>query len=423
MKKLSMILIIVGILILIDIYAFKSLRLLISTTNKTEWKWFLYSLYGFSTLITYGILIFIHFNFTRDVNALVNPYYIFLGFGILVLILLPKLIVTIFHLLDDLIHLIKHVVYFLIRRPVTANESGDIMTRWEFLTKVGWFLSIVPFAGTLYGMLYGRFAFRVVKKKISFPNFPASANGLRIVQISDTHLGSFYRNKKQVQKGFDLVKSLNPDIIVFTGDMVNNATHETRGFEEIFKTLRSRYGNYSVLGNHDYGDYVDWPSRSAKKENLDQLIDFQEKAGFKVLLNEMVEFKTDSGEIIEIIGVENWGANGFTKYGDLSKALRNSNPNNFQILLSHDPSHWEAQVMGKTEIDLTLSGHTHGMQFGVEIPGVMKWSPAQYRYKRWGGLYQEGKQKLYVNRGFGYIGFPGRVGMPPEITLLELYKS
>ena len=373
--------------------------------------------------MTYGILIYIFTHFSRDVAQQINYYFFYMGFGVVLLLLIPKLVIAIFHVLDDIIDVFKRLLKFFIQNPQTKDAPGNLLTRWQFISKIGWILAILPFTGMLYGMIRGRYAFRVLKEKLTFPNLPASANGLRIVHISDIHIGSFFEDREVVQRGFDMVNALNPDIIFFTGDMVNNFASETDGFEENFKSLKAKYGKYSILGNHDYGDYVNWESDAVKAESLERLKEFQTKMGFKLLLNEWVPFKTDQGEMFEIIGVENWGEGGFAKYGDLDKAMQGTNPDRFQILLTHDPSHFEAKVLGKTKIDLTLSGHTHGMQLGVEIPGIIKWSPAQYKYKRWGGLYNEASQYIYVNRGFGYIGFPGRVGMPPEITLIELYKG
>ena len=411
------------LVIAIDFYAFKSLRLVTSSWNNAVFRIIAHIFYVMTSVMTYGILIYMFTHFSRDVVHHVNYYFFYMGFGLVLLFLIPKLVIAIFHVFDDIVDVFKRLLKFFIQNPETQDAPGNLLTRWQFISKMGWLLAILPFTGMLYGMIRGRYAFRVIRQDLTFPNFPASANGLKIVQISDIHIGSFFNDHEAVQRGFDMVNSLDPDIILFTGDMINNFASETDGFEEAFKSLKAKYGKYSILGNHDYGDYVNWESGTARAENIERLKEFQNKIGFKLLLNEWVPFITPDGERIEIIGVENWGDGGFTKYGDLDKAMKGTNSDNFQILMSHDPSHFEAEVLGKTKIDLTLSGHTHGMQFGVEIPGIIKWSPVQYRYKRWGGLYKEGAQKIYVNRGFGYIGFPGRVGMPPEITLLELNRS
>jgi len=244
---------------------------------------------------------------------------------------------------------------------------------------------------------------------------------LKLVHISDIHSGSF-DSLEAVQRGIDLINAQNADIICFTGDLVNNDSREIEPFIQDFKALKSKYGIYSCLGNHDYGDYKHWKSKEVKQQNLETLFKHHQAMGFKLLNNSNVEL-TNKGEKIVILGVENWGKPPFPQHGDLDKALKNVNNADFKILLSHDPSHWDYKVLTHpTNIDLTLSGHTHGMQFGVEIPGF-KWSPIKYLYPRWAGLYQEATQYLYVNRGFGFLGFPGRVGIWPEITVIELKKA
>ena len=243
---------------------------------------------------------------------------------------------------------------------------------------------------------------------------------MKVVQFSDAHLGSFNGNKKEVTRGLEMINALEPDVILFTGDIVNNFAEETKGWQESFSNLRAKYGKFSILGNHDYGDYSEWESIEAKQKNLEGVMKFHEDAGFRLLLDENIELVKNQ-ERIRIIGVQNWGK-GFAQYGNLKKAIQHTQEEEFQILLSHDPTHWDEEVIPNSKIDLTLSGHTHGMQFGVNL-GKFKYSPAQHRYKRWSGLYKKGKQFLYVNKGFGFIAFPGRVGMPPEITFLELYPK
>ncbi len=241
------------------------------------------------------------------------------------------------------------------------------------------------------------------------------------MHISDFHLGSFNKDFATVQPGIDLINALNPDYIFFTGDLVNNYADETDGWENILSSLKAKYGKFSVLGNHDYGDYVGWETDLEKKKNLESLKAFHQKVGFKLLLNEHVKLNIDD-EYIQLIGVENWGTGGFAQYGKLKYAMRDVKSNVCQILLSHDPSHWEAEVIPNTGVDLTLSGHTHAMQFGIRL-GNFKYSPIQHRYKQWSVLYQNEQKKLYVNRGFGFLGFPGRVGMAPEITHIILHAE
>ncbi|MGZ3884494.1 MAG: metallophosphoesterase, partial [Bacteroidia bacterium] len=254
------------------------------------------------------------------------------------------------------------------------------------------------------------------------PNLPEAFDGFKIVQISDIHCGSFLSDAALI-KAFDILHKQKPDLILFTGDLVNNIATETHDYIEQYKSLKAPYGVYSVLGNHDYGDYVSWESGEAKRANLDSLKKIQADCGWKLLMNEHVALEKD-GEKIALIGIENWSAsNRFPKKGRLDLAYKGAEQYPFKILMSHDPSHWDQQVRKDyPNIDLTLSGHTHGMQFGIEIPGF-KWSPVQYLYKQWAGLYKQDNQYLYVNRGLGFLGYPGRLGIWPEITVLELKKA
>jgi hypothetical protein len=425
MKNYLPLILFIVVILAIDLYAFKSLRLLTAGWTKSAWKNGVQVAYWVTSIAAYTMLIYAVITY-RTGQAKMDYYFFFMGFGILLLIFIPKLVVSFFHLAEDLLHLLRRIAAFFIRNfepDETVASSTSNITRWQFLTRVGWVLAALPFISILYGMGRGRYNFRTERVSLRFPHLPPSLSGLKIVHISDIHIGSFFNNTEAVKKGVERVNELDPDLIFFTGDMVNNYADELEGMEEVIGSLRAKYGKFSILGNHDYGDYVQWESNEAKAANLSKLKDYHKRMGFRLLANEWVEFQSDSGEFLEIIGVENWGQGGFSKYGDLAKAMTGTDPSKFQFLLSHDPSHWDAEVMNKTEVDLTLSGHTHGMQFGVEIPGIIKWSPVKYRYPRWGGLYTEGKQHLYVNRGFGYIGFPGRVGMPPEITLIELHRG
>jgi len=422
MKNYLPLIVFIAVLLAIDLYAFKSFRLVSSGFSKSIWRNWALIAYWITSIAAYGMLIYAILTY-REAQAKMDYYLFFMGFGILMLIFIPKLVVSLFHLTEDIIHLFRRITAYFVRsfEPTeTAASSTSGISRWQFISRIGWAVAAIPFISILYGIWRGRYGFRTEKVKLAFDNLPASFKGFKIVHISDIHIGSFFNNYEAVKRGVDMVNALEPDLILFTGDMVNNYADEVKGWEETLGSLKAKYGKYSIFGNHDYGDYVQWESEAAKKANLEKLAVYHEKMGFKLMTNEWTEFKSPEGEAIEIIGLENWGQGGFSKYGDLSKAMQGTNSERFQILMSHDPSHWDAEVMNKTKIDLALAGHTHGMQFGVEIPGWIKWSPVKYRYPRWGGLYTEGKQHLYVNRGFGYIGFPGRVGMPPEITLIEL---
>jgi predicted MPP superfamily phosphohydrolase len=276
---------------------------------------------------------------------------------------------------------------------------------------------------TLFGTLvYGfsnKYSYQLKKQKLVYKNLPSSFKGLKIVQISDIHSGSF-TDKTAVQAGVTKIMNQKPDLILFTGDLVNDRASEMKDYMEVFSQLKAPLGVFSILGNHDYGDYVHWENSGIKTANLERLKEVHAELGWRLLMNEHVPLERN-GEQIALLGIENWSSKGnFPKYGKMEQAYSGTEKYPFKILMSHDPSHWEAEVQKKYgDIDLMLSGHTHGMQFGLEIPGF-KWSPVQYMYKQWAGLYEQGDQKLYVNRGFGFIGYPGRVGILPEITVLEL---
>ncbi len=423
MRTILPFIIFILIFIAIDLYAYKALRLPVSGWSNPLWKNAAYGVYWLSSVLVYVFIAVAVYRYNRGQDV-ADYYFFFMSFGLLMLVFMPKLVVAFFHLFDDLIHLFKKVATHFVRTTSPDTPAGEGITRWQFLTRIGWVLAALPFLGIIYGISSGRYRFRTVSRKLNFAHLPDWADGLRIVHISDIHIGSFFNNHEAVRNGLDKINALKPDLILFTGDLVNNYAKELDGWEPLLGGLKARLGKYSVMGNHDYGDYVKWDNKEERDANIQDLHKRHEKIGFKLLLNAHEAIDPENqGTPLEIIGVENWGLGGFSKYGDLNKALEGTADERFQVLLSHDPSHWDAEVREKTKIDLTLAGHTHGMQFGVEIPGFVKWSPVKYRYPRWGGLYTEGRQHLYVNRGFGYIGFPGRVGMPPEITLLELHKS
>jgi predicted MPP superfamily phosphohydrolase len=280
--------------------------------------------------------------------------------------------------------------------------------------QIGWALSFLMFLAIIIGIIWGRWNWKVHQVDLKFPHFPSELNKLRIVQISDVHVGSFFNNYQKVEKAIDKINKLEADYVFFTGDLVNNSAAEMKGWESVFSKIKAKSGKFSILGNHDYGDYVKWESETEKQQNLKDLIAMHQEIGFQPLLNESVELAPN----FWLLGVENWGKAPFRQSGELAKTLSNVPDKAFKLLLSHDPSHFDLQVL-ETNIDLTLSGHTHGMQFGIERFGL-KFSPVSLRYKKWAGLYQVGQQFLYVNRGFGYLGFPGRVGIYPEITEITL---
>jgi predicted MPP superfamily phosphohydrolase len=303
----------------------------------------------------------------------------------------------------------------------SENLPGESISRSEFISKTALIAAAVPFGAMAYGIISGAHDYRVRKKTVFLPNLPKAFDGIKIGQVSDIHSGSFF-NKTAVKGGVEMMLGEKPDVIFFTGDLVNNQAAEVKEYVSIFDKFKAPLGVYSVTGNHDYGDYHHWNTQKNKQENFKDLITAHHEMGFNLLMNEHRFLEVD-GEKIAILGIENWGGGRFAKYGKLDKAYAGTEDAPVKLLLSHDPSHWDAQVRPLyPDIDIAFAGHTHGFQFGVEI-GDFKWSPSQYAYKQWAGLYQQGTQYLYVNRGFGFLGYPGRVGMPPEITILELKRA
>ena len=319
---------------------------------------------------------------------------------------------------EDVYRLFAGVFNFFINGSLTENNCC-IPARKKFMSQLGIILAGIPFMSFIYGVTKGKYNYKIHHHTLHFNDLPENFDGFTITQLSDIHAGSL-RNKKAIEKGIKLIKSQNSDIIVFTGDLVNNEAREIELFINQFKELKSPYGKFSILGNHDYGDYISWKSSFHKEENFNLLKKYHQELGFCLLLNENVYIEKN-GQRINLLGVENWGV-GFRSRGDLSKALKGVNDKSFKILLSHDPSHWEKEVKKHpVKIHLTLSGHTHGFQMGIELFGI-KWSPIQYRYPNWAGLTEENEKFLYINRGFGFHGFSGRVGIWPEITVIKLRK-
>ncbi len=340
----------------------------------------------------------------------------------LVAVLLGQIIMAAVMFVGDLFLGIR-VVLVAVQTAWAATAASDaaVVSRNPVVGQLAMLSGGMLTLGLLYGV-FRRYRYHVRTAQIPISNLPKAFHGLRIVQLSDIHAGSF-DNPQAVGKGVEMAMALKPDLILFSGDLVNNRADEFKPYLDIFAKLRAPLGVYSVLGNHDYGDYVRWPSIGVKQENLHTLIHYQRQAGWRLLLNESVTIQKGS-DALTLIGVENWsGRAAFSRYGNLAKALSGMPSDRPAILISHDPSHWEAEVVGTyPQIALTLSGHTHGMQFGIESRWL-KWSPVQYFYRQWAGLYQQGHQYLYVNRGFGFLGYLGRLGMPPEITLLELAEA
>ncbi|WP_159021911.1 metallophosphoesterase [Formosa sp. L2A11] len=391
-----------------------------------------YSFQSFKTITKHRVIYFVYWFLSALVlgnfiyQILLNPSHLKVlthaksyAFGFLLVVLVPKLIVLIVLGVEDLVRFPKGV-YCYFRKE--KKESGYFPERRAFISKVAIGLAAIPFASLLYGIFKGKYDFRVLKYTLHFEDLPAAFDGYRITQISDIHSGSF-DNREKIEYAVDLINEQESDTILFTGDMVNNLASEMIPWKETFGRLKAKDGKFSVLGNHDYGDYVEWDSKADKAKNLEDLKTIQKEIGFVLILNDS-RFLEKGGERIALVGVENWGRGHFKKAGNLRQAVSKINANDFKILMSHDPSHWEDKVLDDPyHYHLTLSGHTHGMQFGIEIPGWVKWSPIKWRYKYWAGIYKVKGQLINVNRGFGFLGFPGRVGIWPEITVIELKKG
>ena len=396
------------LLVFFQWYSYQALKTAISN------RWILYG-YVFFTLIIVGNLLFYTLILERNTT---NEPRLMYAIGFFLSLLIFQLLVSVILLAEDVFRIPQALYSFLKRVP---EQTQFIPSRRKIISQIALGLASIPFASLLYGMYRGKYNYKVLSYNLEFEDLPDAFDGFKITQISDIHSGSF-DNQTKVQYGVDLVNQQKSDLVLFTGDLVNNRADEIKPWIKIFNKIKAEFGVFSILGNHDYGDYMRWESPAAKRKNMEDLYDAHNEMGWDLLLNES-RFIEKDGERLAIIGVENWGS-GFKKAGDLNKALNKVSEKDFKILLTHDPSHWEAQVIPHPfKIHLTLSGHTHGMQFGIEIPGVIKWSPAKWRYKQWAGLYGENKQYLNVNRGFGYLAYPGRVGMWPEVSVITLSKS
>lgn len=345
-------------------------------------------------------------------------FYLFTGFFLAFYV--PKLFYIAFLIAEFALKLLIYPVILLVADPLPFGEflwTGPL----NIISMLVIPLSALSMMIFFWGMLFGRFNFKVRRSEITYTDIPPAFDGYRIIHISDLHLGSLYGYQDKLRRAINLINNESPDLILFTGDLVNNLAEETKGWEDLLAGLHAPDGNYAILGNHDYGEYYDWPDEKAHQENMQKLIRAHEDSGFTLLLNRSVKISRNNEDIF-LAGVENWGLPPFKQYGDLAKALQNIPDAGFTILLSHDPSHWDEEVTDRTGVHLTLSGHTHGMQFGIRI-GKFRWSPIQIKYPRWVGFYQQGYQYLHVNPGLGYIGYAGRIGIPPEISVIILKKS
>lgn len=407
--------VIIGMMLVLDFYVFQAIKLVAhSASEKARSAIFIvYWAVSLTALLLFILLPFLNLDsISKGLRSVI--------FVLIVSVFFAKLIASVFLMIDDFRRGIQWVAakLFFYNTEGAEMQDGQGISRSVFLSWLG----LAAGGGLLGSLVYGfsnKYDYQVTKVPIRFPNLPESFRGMKIVQISDVHSGSF-NNKSAVQRGIEKILKLQPDLILFTGDLVNGRADEMANYKEVFSMLKAPMGVYSILGNHDYGDYESWNSKEHKAQNLERLKGIHSEMGWRLLLNEHVVLERNS-ERMALLGVENWGAKAnFTKYGKLEHAYAGAEEIPFKLLMSHDPSHWDAEVRTKyPDIDLMLSGHTHGMQFGVELPWF-RWSPVQYVYRQWAGLYEEGNQKLYVNRGFGFLGYPGRVGILPEITLIEL---
>ena len=396
----------------IEIYAFQAFK----TVYKNSWLT--------KTYLLLNTLIFLNF-FLRVIYVYHNElsysdqFYgnLSIPFALFFTLVCFKLIIILFLFFEDISRVVLSIINFFFN-----FSDAKIFERRSFLSKIALLVASIPIPFVLYGIYKGRYNYKVYKYDLSFDDLPEDFDGYQITHISDIHSGSL-KNKNNVEYAVKLINEQKSDLILFTGDIINNKSNELIKWKDLLSTMKASDGKFSVLGNHDYGDYVNWNNKQEKEDNFSDLLNFQKQMGFKLLLNENIKIKKGESNI-SLIGVENWGKGRFKKKGDIDKACIGLNEKDFKIVLTHDPSHWDKILIDhKTHFHLTLSGHTHGMQFGIEIPGWVKWSPAKWAYRQWAGLYNEKNQFLNVNRGFGVLGFPGRVGIPPEISVITLKKS
>jgi predicted MPP superfamily phosphohydrolase len=406
-----------ALLFVIDWYVFYGIRAASSSASARTRNIINYG-YWAANVFFYCLVIFTVFNFSR-VQGPQGALFKTMA-GSFILLYVPKLVVVFFLLAEDVFRILRF--FFNGASNMVTDTTNTLWTsRRQFISQTATALATIPFAGIVYGIIKGKYNFKVKKVELAFKDLPAEFNGLTITQISDIHSGS-WDDKAEVERAVKIINEQKSDLIFFTGDLVNNRADEMLPWIDTLCKLKAPMGKFSIFGNHDYGDYTQWNSAKEKFDNLQKLKSIHSEIGFKLLLNENLKIEKNNS-FIDLIGIENWGAGGFSKYGDFEKSIAAVTENSFRILLSHDPSHWEQQVMNhQKHVHLTLSGHTHGMQFGVEL-GSFKFSPVQLRYPRWAGLYYENEKYLYVNRGLGFLAFPGRVGIWPEITVFKLLKA
>ncbi|MCR4031552.1 MULTISPECIES: metallophosphoesterase [Flavobacterium] len=398
-----------ALLLFIEFYSYQAFRTLI----KARWV-----LIGYQ-IISLLILIFIIYSFSQVDRSVGQTRQFMFTTGLMLVVYVPKIVLTLIMFGEDIIRVGASILNYFVYNAPRKEMMPD---RRKFVSQIALGLAAIPFLSIIYGIFEGKYNFKVIKQTIFFPDLPDAFDGFKITQISDVHSGSF-DNPEKINYAIDLINQQEADIILFTGDIVNTHAKEMHPWLETFNRIKDyKYGKFAVLGNHDYGEYVTWPSEKEKDENFHQIKNLYSQIGFKLMLNEHTYIQKGEDKIA-LIGVENWGVN-FKKAGDLNKASENVHQDDFKVLMSHDPSHWDAEIKEHPKnFHLTFAGHTHGMQFGIEIPGYFKWSLAQYIYKQWAGLYENLGRYVYVNRGFGFHAYPGRVGIMPEITVIELKKG
>jgi predicted MPP superfamily phosphohydrolase len=413
---LKILLFILTIGLLLDWYVFSGLKTLTVGWRSDRWRqlvkwgWLVFSI-GITLIFFIGIGSF------RTAKGM-TPFHEWM-FSLFLTLFVTKVFFGVILLLGDLGRLFYGVIRNIAGPPRNTREPF-FPARRKFISEAAVLVAAVPFTGFLYAMLKGKYDYRVHRTTLYFDDLPAAFDGFTITQLSDIHSGSF-DNTTAVQRGIDLAKAQNSDLFVFTGDLVNNAAWEIEPYIDRFGALKAPYGQFSILGNHDYGDYIQWASEEEKAANLEKLKAHHKTLGYRLLLDENVMLEKN-GQKIALIGVQNWGR-GFIQIGDLDKALEGVGKDAFKLCLSHDPTHWEEKIrFHPTTIHLTLSGHTHGAQLGVESD-KFRWSPVQYRYLDWAGLANQNDRYLYVNRGFGFLAFSGRLGIWPEITVITLKKK
>lgn len=419
MPKIMLLIVVIALYLLLDYYAFQLVR---HATLAYPAKLALVLRWGFwvgSFLLILGLILF------STGVLMASPRWVRAFFqGLTIVVILPKIFLAVFALVDDVVRLVRWVASLVVGEPETEQvpvKKG--IGRAEFIAQAGMVAASIPLVASSYGILSGAHDYRVRRRTVVIKNLPSAFHGLRIAQLSDIHAGSFW-NKRAVQGGVDMLLAEKPDLVVFTGDLVNDRASEMQDYGDVFGRVSAPLGVYSILGNHDYGDYVQWKDAHAKQQNLLDLIEIEKQMGWRPLIDEHITLG-QGADRLALVGIQNWSAKlRFPRHGNLEKALRGTEDVPVRILLSHDPSHWRAEVLPlyADKIDLTLSGHTHGAQFGIEL-GNYRWSPVSMVYQEWADLYQEGDNYLYVNRGYGYIGYPGRLGILPEITIIELAKG